>query len=97
MEDAARKVERTCRKLAAAVLLSGRIGQLFDAIVTGKNPKGTFVRTLHPPAEGMVVRGEAGMDVGDRVRVRLFAVDAQRGFIDFGGQRTATGDGKKRS
>jgi exoribonuclease-2 len=84
MEDAARKVERTCRKLAAAVLLSGRIGQQFDGIVTGKNPKGTFVRTLHPPAEGMVVRGQEGMDVGDRVTLTLLAVDPTRGFIDFG-------------
>jgi exoribonuclease-2 len=83
MEDAARKVERTVRKQAAALLLSHRIGETFDAIVTGANPKGTFVRTLTPPAEGMVVRGQQGMDVGDRVRVRLAGANAARGFIDF--------------
>ncbi len=84
MEDAARKVERTSRKQAAAQLLAGRIGDSFDAIVTGANPKGTFVRTINPPAEGMVVRGQHGMDVGDRVTVKLLSADPARGFIDFG-------------
>ena len=83
MEDAARKVERTCRKQAAAELLAGRIGESFDAIVTGASVKGTFVRTLRPPAEGMVVRGQQGMDVGDRVTVRLVGANPMRGFIDF--------------
>ena len=84
-EDAARAVERTARKAAAAVLLGPRVGELFDAVVTGAKPKGTFVRLLVPPAEGRVVRGEAGLDVGDRVRVRLVGVDAARGFLDFAG------------
>ncbi len=85
MEDAAKKVERTCRKQAAALYLATRIGETFDAIVTGANTKGTFVRTLHPPAEGMVVKGQHGMDVGDRVRVKLVGANAERGFIDFAG------------
>lgn len=83
MEDVARKVERTCRKQAAADLLAGRIGESFDAIVTGATAKGTFVRTLRPPAEGMVVRGQHGMDVGDKVTVRLVGANPVRGFIDF--------------
>lgn len=83
MENASRKVERTCRKQIAAQALSQRVGETFDAIVTGANSKGTFVRTIRPPAEGMVVKGEHGMDVGDRVRVRLVGTDAERGFIDF--------------
>lgn len=82
-ENAARKVERTMRKVAAARLLSTHVGQLFDAIVTGVNPHGTFVRLLRPPAEGRVVRGEHGMDVGDHVRVRLVDTAPERGFIDF--------------
>ena len=86
MEDAAKKVERTCRKQAAALYLATRIGETFDAIVTGANAKGTFVRTLHPPAEGMVVKGQHGMDVGDRVRVTLVSANAERGFIDFAGR-----------
>lgn len=83
MEDAARKVERTCRKQAAAQLLAGRVGDTFDAIVTGAGPKGTFVRTTKPPAEGMVVRGQHGMDVGDKVTVKLVDTNPARGFIDF--------------
>lgn len=82
-EDAARKVERLMRKVAAAMLLSERIGEIFDAIVTGVSEKGTFVRLIKPPAEGRVVRGEQGMDVGDRVRVRLISTEPERGFIDF--------------
>jgi exoribonuclease-2 len=84
-EDAARAVERTIRKAAAALLLAPRVGDTFDAIVTGANRKGTFVRLIHPPAEGRVVRGEEGMDVGERVRVRLIGVDAEKGFVDFEG------------
>ena len=83
MEQASRKVERTCRKQLAAHALARRVGESFDAIVTGANAKGTFVRTLQPPAEGMVVQGAHGMDVGDRVRVTLVGANAERGFIDF--------------
>ena len=82
-ENDARKVERTTRKQAAALFLADRIGQEFDAIVTGAADKGTFVRLLNPPAEGRVVRGEAGLDVGDHVRVRLTATEPRKGFIDF--------------
>ena len=82
-EDAARKVERKMRKVAAAVLLKDRIGDEFDAIVTGVTPKGTFARVLKPPVDGRVTRGEQGMRVGDRVRVRLLSTDPERGFIDF--------------
>jgi exoribonuclease-2 len=82
-EDAAEKVERQMRKSAAALLLSARIGDRFDAIVTGASEKGTWVRTFDPPAEGKVVRGWDGMDVGERVTVRLTQTDVARGFIDF--------------
>lgn len=82
-EDAARKVERLMHKVAAASLLNRRIGEVFDAIVTGASPKGTYVRLLKFPAEGRVVRGAQGIDVGDTVRVRLAAVDVAHGFIDF--------------
>jgi exoribonuclease-2 len=82
-ENDARKVERRVRKSAAAMLLADRIGNTFDAIVTGANAKGTFVRLLAPPAEGRVVRGEQVMDVGDKVRVRLLATQPEKGFIDF--------------
>ena len=77
------KVERSVRKSAAALLLARRIGQRFDAIVTGASDKGTWVRIPDPVAEGRVVRGFEGLDVGDRVRVELVHTDAARGFIDF--------------
>jgi VacB/RNase II family 3'-5' exoribonuclease len=82
-EDNAEKVERQVRKSAAALLLASRIGQRFDAIVTGASDKGTWVRILRPAAEGKVVQGSRGLDVGDRVRVELVRTDVERGFIDF--------------
>jgi exoribonuclease-2 len=82
-EDAARKVERDTRKRIAAVALSSRIGESFRAVVTGVTPRGTFVRTLDPHADGMLVRGERGLDVGDQIRVTLINTDPARGFIDF--------------
>jgi exoribonuclease II len=81
-EDAARKVERAMSKRIAAVAMSGKIGQLFDGIVTGVTPKGTFVRVLQPHVEGLLVHGQ-GVDVGDRLRVKLISADPQRGYIDF--------------
>ncbi len=83
-EDAARKVEREVRKVAAAMLFSNRIGQRFKAIVTGKKPSGTFVRVMDPPVEGMLVRGGAAVDVGDEIEVELLSTNPKRGFIDFG-------------
>jgi exoribonuclease-2 len=82
-ENAARKVERTMRKVVAAAMLASRIGEEFDAIVTGAADKGTFVRLLRPAAEGRVVAGERNLDVGDHVRVRLLATEPSRGFVDF--------------
>jgi VacB/RNase II family 3'-5' exoribonuclease len=83
-EDNAAKVERQVQKSAAALLLASRIGERFDAIVTGASSKGTWVRILTPPVEGKLVRGAQGLDVGDHVRVALLATDVERGYIDFG-------------
>jgi VacB/RNase II family 3'-5' exoribonuclease len=82
-EDNATKVERQVRKSAAALLLAPRIGERFDALVTGASPKGTWVRILRPAVEGRLVRGVEGLDVGDHVEVELVATDVERGFIDF--------------
>jgi len=82
-ESNAAKVERQVRKSAAALLLQGRIGQQFDAMVTGASDKGTWVRIAQPLAEGRLVKGFEGLDVGDTVRVQLLHTDVQRGFIDF--------------
>ena len=82
-EDAADKVERQVRKSAAALLLEGRIGEHFDAVVTGASEKGTWVRIFDPPVEGKLVHGFEGLAVGKKVRVKLIATDIERGFIDF--------------
>ncbi len=81
-EDDANKVERQVRKSAAALLLEPRIGQRFDAVVTGASEKGTWARIFRPPAEGKVVHGFDGLEVGDKLRVKLVSTDVERGFID---------------
>jgi ribonuclease R len=81
-EDAANKVERQVEKSAAALLLKSRIGEQFDAVVTGASSKGTWARLLNVPVEGKLVQGEGGLDVGDRIRVQLVSTDVERGYID---------------
>jgi VacB/RNase II family 3'-5' exoribonuclease len=81
--DAARKVERQMSKRYAAMAMSRHVGETFDAVVTGASKKGTFVRVLQPHAEGMLVQGQQGADVGDKFRVKLTRADVQRGYIDF--------------
>jgi VacB/RNase II family 3'-5' exoribonuclease len=82
-EDAANKVERKVRKAAAACLLEPRIGESFDGLVTGASQKGTWVRIFHPPVEGKVVHGSQGLDIGQKVHVKLVSVDVDNGYIDF--------------
>ena len=81
-EAAARHVERFMKKVAAAIMLAPQVGRVFDGMVTGVSPKGTFARLLTVPAEGRVMRGERGLDVGDKFRARLAGVDPAKGFID---------------
>ena len=81
--EAARKVERTMRKIAGASMLSERIGESVTAIVTAASPKGIYARVLSPPVEGRIVKGGGGLDVGDTVRLTLVVADAVRGYIDF--------------
>lgn len=83
-EDAARKVERVMNKRIAAVALQHRLGETFAAVVTGVTPKGVFVRISNPPAEGLLARGQQGVDVGDQLKVKLLSTDPQRGYLDFG-------------
>jgi VacB/RNase II family 3'-5' exoribonuclease len=82
-ENAAKKVERDMSKRLAAVAMQNRIGDVFDAIVTGASDKGTFVRVLQPHLEGLLAQGQQGLDVGDRLRAKLIRTDVQRGYIDF--------------
>lgn len=96
-EDAANKVERQVGKSAAALLLQSRIGQEFDALVTGASEKGTWARLIDMPVEGRVEQGFEGLDVGDRVRVQLISVDVERGFIDFRRVDASSHEGQRRS
>jgi exoribonuclease-2 len=82
-EDAAQKVERQMRKSEAALVLESRVGQRFDAIVTGSSSAGVWVRIFSPPAEGKLASGANGLKVGDKVHVKLVATNVERGFIDF--------------
>jgi exoribonuclease-2 len=86
-ESASRKVERQMRKTIAAGVMSARIGETFEAIVTGVTLKGTFARITNPPVDGRIVEGEAGLQVGEKVRVRLLKTEPERGFIDFARER----------
>lgn len=83
-ERAARKVERKMRKIVAATVMRRYVGATYEAVVTGRTPKGTFARILRPPVDGRIVSGEQRVDVGDKVRVRLLSANPQNGFIDFG-------------
>jgi exoribonuclease-2 len=90
-EDAARKVERTMQKRIAAVAMASKVGQTFLAMATGVSAKGTFVRVLDPPMEGRLIQGTDGVDVGDKLEVRLTHTDPARGFIDFAKIRELNG------
>jgi exoribonuclease-2 len=82
-EDAAQKVERRVRKSEAALLLESRVGQQFDAVVTGVSDTDTWVRIFQPPAEGKLAAAGAQLEVGRQLRVKLVSTDVERGFIDF--------------
>jgi VacB/RNase II family 3'-5' exoribonuclease len=82
-ENAAKKVEREMGKRLAAIAMQRRIGETFDAIVTGVTPKGTFILVQKPHVEGLLAQGQKGLDVGDKLRAKLLRTDVQHGFIDF--------------
>ncbi len=82
-ERAARKVERKMRKVVAATVMQRHVGENFDAIVTGVTPSGTFARILRPPVDGRIEQGQSGLNVGEKVNVRLLSADPRTGFIDF--------------
>jgi exoribonuclease-2 len=82
-EDEAKKVERQLTKSANAILMESKIGEKFEAIITGKTEHSKFIRVLYPPIEGKLMDADASLDVGDRVRVRLVHTDVEQGFIDF--------------
>jgi exoribonuclease-2 len=82
-ENDIKKVERLVEKSATAMLLETRIGETFEAIVSGASPKGTWIRLFHPHVEGKLVNGYRGLEVGNKIKVRLIEIDIEAGFIDF--------------
>jgi VacB/RNase II family 3'-5' exoribonuclease len=82
-EHASHKVERAMQKRVAAVALANSVGKVFNGVVTGASDKGTYVRVFNPPVEGRVMKGQQGMDVGDKVAVKLLHTDPVHAFIDF--------------
>ena len=82
-DKALRKIDRAMQKRVAAVAMSSRVGQLFNGVVTGASSKGIYARVLEPPFDGRIVQGEAGLDVGCRVTLKLLHTDPARAFIDF--------------
>ena len=82
-EDDVKKVERQVEKSANAILMESRIGEVFDAIVSGASPKGTWIRLLKPHVEGKLVKGYKGLKVGQKLKARLIQINVEEGFIDF--------------
>ena len=82
-EDDVRKVERQVEKSANAILMESRIGEEFEAIVSGASPKGTWIRIFHPHVEGKLMHGFKGLKVGHKLKVRLTHTNVEAGFIDF--------------
>jgi len=82
-EDAAQKAERQMRKSDAAMLLSSRVGQYFDGLITGVNDKGSWVRIFAPPAEGRLIGELPLIRIGQKVRVKLISTNVEKVIIDF--------------
>jgi exoribonuclease-2 len=82
-DKALRKIERTMQKRVAAVAMASHLGEVFPGVVTGSSDKGVYVRVIQPPFEGRVIQNSEGLDVGDKVTVKLLHTDPARAFIDF--------------
>jgi len=82
-EDNAKKVERQVEKSAHAMLMESRIGEIFEGIVSGAAAKGTWIKLFDPHLEGKLVKGFEGLEVGNKLKVRLVSVEIESGFIDF--------------
>ena len=75
------QVERAVVDLAEAVMLSGREGEVFDAVVTDIGEAGARFQLCAQP---VVARTAAhGVEPGDCIAVRLVAADPVRRQISF--------------
>ena len=83
LEERERVDDRSQHLASNTGIKAPRLGERFDGVVTGASEKGTWARILRPPVEGRVVRGAEGLEVGDKVSVKLVSTDVERGYIDF--------------
>ena len=80
-DQRANRAERMALDLAEAVVLSGREGEIFDAVVIDESDRGVEVQIADP---AILVRLSAHrVDPGDEVRVRLESVDVEQRSVNF--------------
>ena len=80
-EQRANTVDRAVIDLAEAVLLAGREGEVFDAVVVDEDRHGPLVQVVEPAVMAHVSAHR--VDPGDPVRVRLVAADPVARRIEF--------------
>jgi exoribonuclease R len=80
-DQRANRVEREALDLAEAVVLSGREGEIFEAVVVDEGDWGVEVQISDP---AVLARMSARrVDPGDDLRVRLVVADQRRRHIEF--------------
>lgn len=81
-ESLTKKVERQIEKSVIATMLQDRIGEQFDAVVSGQKGDRVWVRIGDPPVEGSLFNA-GQVKIGKKLRVELQKVNVEKGFIDF--------------
>lgn len=78
------KFERMINKQVIGTMLEDRIGEVFEAKVTGVKPPKVWVGVKDTPIEGSLFKaGGRQWKEGDTLRVKLTKVNVQKGWIDF--------------
>lgn len=77
-----KKAERMADKMVVATMLEDKIGQSFEAVVTGVKKGKAWCRIGNPPVEGSL-QTRGNVQVGDHLNVKLTSVDPEKGWIDF--------------
>ena len=76
----ANRVDRAAIDLAEAILLRGRVGETFDAVVTDEDDRGARIQICDPAVVTRTVARR--VDPGDDIRVKLTRVDVDERSID---------------
>ena len=77
----ANRVDRAAIDLAEAVVLQGREGEVFDAVVTDEDDRGARIQLCDPPVVARVVARR--VDPGDDAQVKLIRADAAGRTVAF--------------